>query len=48
MCLRMNYLTQERLDVNSMAGQHLRLKQEDWEFKASLGFMVILGQEEPK
>lgn len=45
----MNYLTQERLEVNSKAEQHSRLKQEAWDFKASLGYMVILGgQEEPK
>lgn len=49
MCLRMNFLTQERLGVSSMAEQPSRLKQEDWESKASLGYMVILGgQKEPK
>lgn len=32
-----------------MVGQHSRLKQEDWEFKASLGYMVIIGgQVKPK
>lgn len=38
-----------RPDINSMVGQHLRLKQEDWLFKASLSYMVIIGgQVKPK